>query len=183
MWVRPPLRAPKYYFMAIEIEKKFLVDKVLWNQLSKENGQFIKQGYLSFAYKWAEENLTVRVRIIDNKKAFLTIKGKTTGISRDEFEFEIPMKDAEDMFNTLVKTKIEKIRYKIWYKNKVWDVDEFLDNNDGLILAEIELLSEDEIFEKPNWVGTDVSSLPQYYNSNLAKKSAPVAQPDRATAF
>ncbi len=107
---------------------------------------------------------------IKKDQAFLTIKSKTIGISREEFEYKIPFEEAKFILENLCdKSIIEKNRYEIKFKEKIWEVDEFLEDNFGLILAEIELNSEDEKFEKPNWVGDEVSLDPKYFNSNLAK--------------
>lgn len=146
----------------MEIERKFLVLSDEYKSLGKPN--FISQGYLC-----SDNKRTVRVRI-KNEEAFLTIKSKTIGISREEFEYKIPLNEAKFILEKLCdKPIIEKNRYEIKFQNKIWEVDEFLGDNFGLILAEIELNSEDENFEKPNWVGEEVSKDPKYFNSNLAK--------------
>jgi adenylate cyclase len=109
----------------------------------------------------------VRIRIF-GKKAFITIKGITVGATRTEFEYEIPAKDAEILLNELcLKPTIKKYRYRIPYKGFIWEVDEFLGENKGLIMAEIELESEDQAFEIPEWIGKEVTHDPRYFNSNL----------------
>ena len=148
--------------MAIEIERKFLVTNNSW----RENvmGILFRQGYLS-----AESERTVRVRL-EGDVGKLTIKGKTEGISRSEYEYEIPRQEAAEMLDTLcLKPLIEKTRYRIEHAGLVWEVDEFYGANEGLILAEVELESEDTKFELPDWVGQEVSGNPRYYNSNLVK--------------
>jgi CYTH domain-containing protein len=148
--------------MNIEIERKFLLRNDLW----KKNaiGIHYAQGYLNKA----GEN-TFRIRIA-GEKAFLTIKSKSEGISRQEFEYEIPPEDARELLKLSRTPIIEKIRYKIEYAGKCWEVDEFLGKNKGLYVAEIELDSEDEAFEKPEWIGEEVSGDKRYYNSHLARK-------------
>lgn len=147
--------------MSIEIERKFLTKpNTPWQDLAE--GVIYKQGYLS-----REHGSTVRVRIAGDS-AFLTIKGQTQGISRREFEYSIPIADAQIMLDEQCqKPLIEKTRYKIPVEGHVWEVDVFAGDNDGLVVAEIELNSEDETFTKPDWLGAEVSGDPRYYNSNL----------------
>lgn len=109
----------------------------------------------------------MRVRLID-KKAFITIKGKTKGISRPEFEYEIPSKSAKDLLKTMSKGGTEKVRHKIRYKGNLWEVDVFRGDNKGLIVAEIELKHEFQQFEKPDWVREEVTDDSRYANANLA---------------
>jgi adenylate cyclase len=146
--------------MGKEIERKFLVKNHDFKKLGR--GVLIKQGFLS-----SEIDRVVRIRIMGNE-AFLTIKGKSTGASRTEFEYEIPLEDAGIMINDLCeKPIIEKIRYRIFAANVVWEVDEFKGLNEGLIIAEVELSSEDQLFDIPDWVGNEVTGDPRYYNANL----------------
>lgn len=147
--------------MPLEIERKFLVHSELWNALKKPKGLKIVQSYLSFT-----PERTVRIRVKDTQ-AFITIKGKTEGISRVEYEYPIPVTDAQDMIERLHLDAIDKIRYIIPVGKHYWEVDVFFGKNKGLILAEIELESEHDQFEKPDWVGEEVSLDPRYYNSNL----------------
>lgn len=149
--------------MGKEIERKFLVNGDGWRGLAK--GQFYRQGYLSSA-----KNRIVRVRAIGDAKAYLTIKGETTGAARDEFEYEIPRADADYMLNELAeKPLIEKTRFKIPFGDFIWEIDEFAGDNAGLLLAEIELRSEGQSFPKPAWVGREVTGDPRYFNSSLIK--------------
>ena len=148
----------------MEIERKFLVKEQLWQGIEKPSPSRIVQAYLVNS---AEK--TVRIRI-KGTKGFLTIKGPTQGISRAEFEYEIPLKDADDLISTFAEKVIEKFRYEISFKNHLWEVDVFTGKLEGLYLAEIELNSEDEHFELPDWVGEEVSTDPNYYNSNLINK-------------
>ena len=147
--------------MALEIELKFLVKNNSWKKQAQ--GTLYRQGYIS-----TNKNRTVRVRTIDDK-AFLTIKGISVGATRKEFEYEIPFKDAVTMLDELCqKPIIEKIRYKIDAgDNLVWEIDEFLGENKGLIVAEVELQSENQIFKKTDWLGLEVTSDRRYYNSSL----------------
>jgi len=150
--------------MGLEIERKFLVDHEKWKKHKKREGTHYRQGYLL-----DQANSTIRVRSA-GKKGFITIKGSTSGISRKEFEYSIPVKEAIELIDGFAKSEVEKIRYRIRYKGKLWEVDEFLGDNDGLIMAEIELQSEDEAFEKPTWITREVSDDKRYYNSYLSKK-------------
>ena len=149
--------------MAKEIERKFLVKGDVWRSLAE--GTKYRQGYLSSA-----KERVVRVRTI-NDKGFLTIKGITVGATRSEFEYEIPLEDTDFMLDQLCEQYlIEKNRYKIKQGELVWEVDEFFGRNDGLIVAEVELTSEDQEFEKPDWIGEEVTSDPRYFNSNLVQE-------------
>jgi len=146
--------------MGIEIERKFLLNGDAWRGLAE--GTRYRQGYLNSA-----KERIVRVRTIDDK-GFLTIKGITSGATRVEYEYEIPEKDATAMLDDLCeKPIIEKNRYKIDYAGFTWEVDEFFGENQGLVVAEVELESEDQAFEKPEWIGAEVTGDPKYFNSNL----------------
>lgn len=148
--------------MPVEIERKFLVVGDEWRSLAQ--GKRYRQGYLV-----TDPDRTVRVRIVDNH-AYLTIKGKSTGISRAEFEYEIPLADAEELLDTLcLHPLIEKTRYQIPVDDLVWEVDEFAGENQGLIIAEVELEAEDQAIALPSWVGEDVSADPRYFNSYLSQ--------------
>ena len=146
--------------MAKEIERKFLVIGNKWRELA--NGTHYRQGYLN-----SIKERTVRIRTI-NDKAYLTVKGPTIGVTRMEFEYEIPYNDCVEMLDNLAeKPIIEKTRYKIKADNLVWEIDEFFGVNEGLIVAEVELQSEEQKFEKPEWIGEEISGDPRYFNSNL----------------
>ena len=146
--------------MAKEIERKFLVIGNDWRSLAK--GTHYRQGYLN-----SIKERTVRIRTIDDK-AFLTIKGPTVGVTRQEFEYEIPYTECVEMLEHLAEQPIiEKIRYKIAIDELVWEIDEFLGVNKGLIVAEVELQNENQEFIKPEWIGEEVSGDPRYFNSNL----------------
>ncbi|MBW1994277.1 MAG: CYTH domain-containing protein, partial [Deltaproteobacteria bacterium] len=145
-----------------EIERKFLVKDESFRSLAK--GARYRQGYLNSA-----KERVVRVRTIDDE-GFLTIKGITVRATRIEYEYKIPVEEAEVMLSELCeKPLIEKNRYKIIYEGLTWEVDEFFGDNQGLILAEVELKSEDQKFKKPEWIGEEVTGDPKYFNSNLIK--------------
>lgn len=146
--------------MAKEIERKFLLADEGWRGLAE--GVFYRQGYLC-----SGPERSVRVRIADDH-GYLTIKGATTGAARNEYEYEIPPDDARDMLDTLCpQPQIEKNRYTIPYQGSIWEIDEFFGANQGLIVAEIELSSEDQAFERPEWIGREVTGEVRYYNAML----------------
>jgi adenylate cyclase len=147
--------------MGIEIERKFLVKNETWKSDDLE-GLRCRQGYLV-----AEKENTVRIRII-GEQAFLTIKGKTSGISRSEFEYEVPVEDAESLL-MLCGSIIDKTRYEIEHEDMLWELDIFAGDNAGLVVAEIELETEDQSFVLPVWVGKEVSADPRYFNAVLSK--------------
>ena len=147
--------------MAQEIERKFLVKGNAWRT---DNGTFIRQGYLC---NDIDGNIRVRAK---GARAYLTIKGATTGITRPEFEYEIPLADANQMLDELCqKPLIEKIRYEVQMGRFTWEVDEFLGENAGLVVAEIELDDEKQGFPRPDWVGKEVTDDARYLNANLVK--------------
>lgn len=148
----------------MEIERKFLVNTDLWNQVKKGTGKHIRQGYFV-----ANEQFSVRVRT-KGEKAFLTVKGTREGISRDEFEYEIPYSDALFMLEQYTQPYLEKTRYEIKVGTKLWEVDEFHGKLSPLILAEVELNSEDEQIEFPDWITQEVSTDTDYFNSNIIKR-------------
>ena len=146
--------------MAKEIERKFLVKNESFKLFS--TGVIYRQGYLN-----RDKARTVRVRVA-GELAFITIKGLTNGMERMEFEYPIPLTDAIEMLETLcVKPLIEKLRYKIKCDGHLWEVDEFIGDNEGLTVAEVELKSADEHVFIPDWVGQEVTGDLMYFNSNL----------------
>ncbi len=148
--------------MPLEIERKFLVQDERWRFLGV--GKIYRQGYI----KTQTEGKTVRVRIAGNQ-GYLTIKGKSQGFARLEFEYPIPHADAEILLNTLCdRPLIEKTRYQIHYEGLIWEVDEFMGENEGLILAEVELQEATQVISLPPWIGKEVTQDSRYYNSNLA---------------
>lgn len=148
--------------MALEIERKFLVNKAAWAAEMKPAGDFYHQAYLL-----TNPDKTIRVRLT-NKEAFLTIKGKVEGATRQEFEYQIPQTDARELLQNFTEAGLIKTRYKIMYEGKLWEVDEFAGENEGLIVAEIELTAEDEQFALPPWVAEEVTGQEKYYNSHLS---------------
>ena len=153
--------------MGEEIERKFLVSSEAWRETAE--GTRYRQGFLS-----TEPERTVRVRVA-GPRGSITVKGKSLGARRAEFEYEIPVADAERMLDTLCKRPlIEKVRYVLAVGAHTWEIDVFEGDNAGLVVAEIELRREDEAFERPEWVGNEVTDDPRYFNSNL------VANPYRA---
>lgn len=146
--------------MGVEIERKFLLKGDGWRSL----GHPVRycQGYLN-----RSKERTIRVRM-EGEKGYLTIKGISRGAKRTEYEYEIPEVDCRAMLNDLVeKPVIEKNRTRIGYKGMVFEIDEFFGENRGLIIAEVELASEDQTIELPDWIGREVTHDPRYYNSNL----------------
>ena len=148
----------------MEIERKFLVDKKIWDLVEKPKPKKIIQAYL-----FRSPEKTIRVRTKGNK-GFLTIKGKTTGISRSEFEYEIPLKEAEQLISEFADKVILKNRYEIKVGDHLWEIDEFHGKLDGLLIAEIELTSENEYFVKPIWALEDVSTDINYFNAKLIER-------------
>lgn len=148
----------------VEIERKFLVKSADFKEQAFTQNK-IAQGYLS-----AVPERTVRVRIKGNK-GFLTIKGisQQGGMTRFEWENEIPLNEAQELLKLCEKGKIEKTRFEIKSGNHVIEVDEFYGENEGLIMAEVELASEEETFEKPEWLGEEVTNDERYYNAYLSK--------------
>ena len=148
--------------MAVEIERKFLVQGDAWRTLG--TGVHYIQGYLA-----TNAQATVRVRVA-GEIAYLTVKGKVKNLTRPEFEYVIPLPHAQEMVTTLCHPYVvEKTRYRIELGNLIWEVDEFAGANQGLILAEVELSSPQQAIAKPDWIGKEVSDDQRYYNSYLAK--------------
>ncbi len=148
--------------MYTEIERKFLLLHDDWRH--EATSCLLHQGYI-----YSTTQCLVRIRIAD-EDAFLTVKGPKDGIRRVEFEYPIPLKDAEELLEHMArKPTIQKRRHKVHVGEHVWEIDEFLDDNAGLILAEIELKHEDEVFHKPSWVGVEVTDDPRYRHNFLAQ--------------
>ncbi|HCP40611.1 MAG TPA: adenylate cyclase [Cryomorphaceae bacterium] len=148
--------------MALEIERKFLLKNESWRtQVSQSHS--LKQGYLA-----SSPLPTVRIRTSDDS-AYLTIKGNAVGISRVEFEYEVPMEEALELLKLSVHTPIEKTRNIVQAEGHFWQIDVFEGANRGLVLAEVELRSEDEQVVLPSWIGAEVSEDPRYFNSHLSQ--------------
>ena len=149
--------------MATEIERKFLLKDDSWKELADEGTKY-SQGYLL-----GSEQASVRVRI-QGDKAFLNIKSATIGITRQEFEYEIPLDEATEMLDTLCdKPLISKTRFHLRNENHLWEIDVFEGDNKGLVVAEIELSDKNDAFSKPDWLGKEVSDDVRYYNTCLVK--------------
>ncbi len=148
--------------MGIEIERKFLVNKEAWNKV-KGDGLLYQQGYLLH-----DDDKTVRIRLVNGDKGYLTIKGKEVGFSRPEYEYPIPAQDANELLQGFCNAIVVKKRYQVTEGSKHWEVDEFLEDNEGLIIAELELSREDETFDLPGWIDREVTGDPRYYNSQLS---------------
>ena len=146
--------------MGVEIERKFLV-KEGWQPTGESVS--IKQGYLP-----GTGPMLVRIRLED-QRALLTLKGRTEGATRGEYEYEIPVQDAQELLLRCRKKVVEKTRYFVIHGDYTWEVDVFAGANKGLVVAELELSDEDEAFDRPDWLGAEVSSDARYYNSNLAE--------------
>ena len=144
--------------MAVEIERKFLLTSDAWRS-EVDSSESMVQGYFG-----GNEQASVRVRIV-GERAYLNIKGKTLGARRLEFEYPVPLADAEDMLREFAGERvIAKTRHYVRHGSHRWEIDEFGGANEGLIVAEIELAAEDERFERPEWIGTEVTDEARYYN-------------------
>lgn len=159
--------------MALEIERKFLVTGDGWKALVESSG-LLRQGYLS-----SNAKATVRVRSWDDARAVLTLKGRTTGMSRAEYEYDIPMDDAREMLEMARPHVLEKRRHIVPVGGLTWEVDVFEGRHLGLIIAEVELESEDQRVELPDWVGTEVTDDDRYFNASLSRTDGiPDRDPD-----
>ena len=149
----------------LEIERKFLVTSEAYREEATSQIRIV-QGFLN-----TDPNRTVRVRIKDDK-GFLAVKGpsNTTGTTRFEWEMEINVTEATNLIDLCEDIILEKLRYEVPFKNHVFEVDEFLGENKGLVVAEVELHHEDEVFERPSWLGDEVTGQEKYYNSQLSIK-------------
>ncbi len=151
--------------MGTEIERKFLLKTgAAWRPVLQTPGTLIRQGYLSLA-----KERTVRVRVSGEESACLTIKGLTIGATRSEFEYDIPHEDALAMLAMCEGSLIEKTRYHIVHDGLTFEIDEFHGDNEGLLVAEVELESEGQTFAVPEWLGSEVTNDPRYFNANLVR--------------
>lgn len=149
--------------MGVEIERKFLVLGESWKQ-TWSCKKTIRQGYLNLNPK-----RTVRVRLVDDV-AFLTIKGMSSGATRTEFEYPIPVHEAQELLQMCEGPLLEKERFMIHHEGLVWELDAFMGDNEGLVVAEVELSAEDEEIAFPAWVGVEVTGNPDYYNASLIQR-------------
>jgi adenylate cyclase len=148
--------------MGVEIERKFLLAGEDWRALGEP--VLLRQGYLS-----SDPERVVRVRV-EGEQATLTIKSRASGATRGEWEYPLPLADANELLDTVCEQPIiEKFRRRIRFAGNVWEVDEFLGVNQGLMFAEVELRSEDQQFDRPDWAGDEVTHDARYYNSNLMR--------------
>jgi adenylate cyclase len=150
--------------MAFEIERKFLVRNLEWRRLARVEAR-LRQAYLA-----AGDRSSTRVRIKDDVAATVTIKAKGTGLRRLEVEYPISLIDGEALMSLRQSSLIEKVRHQVPWHHHLWEIDVFSGDNAGLILAEIELRDERETFERPPWLGLEVTGQPRYYNSSLAQR-------------
>ncbi|HOW76714.1 MAG TPA: CYTH domain-containing protein [Candidatus Competibacteraceae bacterium] len=149
--------------MATEIEHKFLLRNDRWRSQVERSAR-LRQGYLT-----SDARCSVRVRVV-NGQGFLNLKSGTLGIQRSEYEYSIPLAEAEEILDTLCeKPLLEKTRHYLHFGEHLWEIDEFAGDNAGLIVAEVELSRIDELFARPDWLGEDVSHDIRYYNSQLAR--------------
>lgn len=148
----------------VEIERKYLVHKTVFNYIDTITPAHITQAYLV-----NEKSKSVRVRII-NDSAFLAIKSEMKNLTRSEYEYEIPVNEALSLIEDFDLKVFKKLRYKIEYQLKTWEIDVFEGKLEGLVIAEIELEKEDEKFEIPEWVGQEVTFDPTYLNANLINR-------------
>lgn len=148
--------------MPREIERKFLLKNDQWRSMLQAS-RAIRQGYLC-----GNDRSSVRVRV-DGDRANLNVKSATLGIERLEFEYSIPVEQAEVMLSELAGQVIAKTRHEVWHQGHLWEIDEFAGENSGLIVAEVELGGSDETFERPDWLGDEISDDPRYYNTELAR--------------
>lgn len=149
--------------MATEIERKFLVTNTDWKKLATQS-MSIQQGYFCH-----NDQVSIRVRVTE-KQAWLNFKSINIGIQRAEYDYEIPVADAWEMLESLCqKPIIEKIRYLVPYQNHTWEIDVFEGKNSGLVIAELELETRDELFSKPDWIGDEVTEDQRYYNPWLCQ--------------
>jgi len=149
--------------LAQEIERKFLVASEAWKARVKSSAR-LQQGYLSTNAK-----ATVRIRIFDDAHAVLTLKGKAVGLSRPEFEYDVPLEDAREMMLLSEPNIVEKRRHKVPYGDHIWEVDVFEGRHEGLVLAEVEMESEDDRVALPDWLGKEVSDDDRYANASLSR--------------
>ena len=155
--------------MAIEIERKFLLKNNNWLKLVDRSTK-IRQGYFASPGTIEQTKASLRVRI-DGEKANINIKSATVGMVRKEYEYSIPVDDANEMLDELCETpQIDKTRYRIAMGKHTWEIDEFYGDNEGLLVAEIELSDVNESFAKPDWLGEEVTEDKRYYNVNLVKQ-------------
>lgn len=157
--------------MADEIERKFLVRGDAWREAA-DRGCLIEQAYLALT-----DAVSVRIRIRDAASATLTIKSRAASLRRQEFEFPIPVDKAGELMTLRTGSLVEKMRYKVPCGDLVWEIDVFQGASAGLVIAEIELEHEDQAFEKPAWLGEEITGIARYYNASLATTPFAASEP------
>jgi adenylate cyclase len=163
--------------MATEIERKFLVVGSDWEPLVTKRVA-IRQGYLS-----SNAKATVRVRTKDDNRAFITLKGPVSGVSRSEYEYEIPISDGRELLQMSDPHVLEKHRHLVPFGELTWEVDVFGERHQGLVIAEVELQNENQHIEMPHWIGREVTDDNRYYNASLSRSDAPpTGEPTTASA-
>lgn len=158
--------------MATEIERKFLVGSTDWREDAYDS-RTMEQAYISRA-----NHVSVRIRIVDDTTAWLTVKSGARKLARDEFEYEIPVSDAREMLMLRRGAVIQKTRFRVRHGELTWEIDVFAGENEGLIVAEVELEREDQTFEVPRWVGEEVTGQARYYNASLSEMPFALWSPD-----
>lgn len=153
--------------MAVEIERKFLVTSEAWRS-AVTSSAVLQQGYLS-----SNAKATVRVRTWDDERAVVTLKGAAEGITRAEFEYDIPIADARQLLAMAAPHLVEKVRHKVPFGGLVWEVDVFTGRHQGLVIAEVELTDENQRVALPDWVGAEVSHDDRYNNASLSRAVSP----------
>lgn len=153
----------------MEIERKFLVNEIEFLKWREQNEDVISYAKIQQGYLTTDDDKSVRIRIVNYAKSYLTIKAGGSNLTRDEYEYEIPIKDGIEIFENLSINKIDKIRICANINNNVWYIDTFLNDNLGLVLCEVEIESEDAHIETPEWVAKEVTGDDKYYNTNLGK--------------
>lgn len=167
--------------MAREIERKFLVKNQDWKAFAKQS-RHMAQGYLNDIQQPGSKS-SIRIRLEDNE-ATINIKSLEIGLSRDEYEYPVDAEDAKKMLQTLaVGPVIEKVRYLVDVGQHTWEIDEFLGDNEGLIVAEVELSSEEDVLEVPQWIGHEVTNIVRYYNISLTQKPFTTWSEDEKNSF
>ena len=149
--------------MPLEIERKFLVQNEDWRSLATSR-RMLKQFYLATG-----QRSSVRIRIESEVGAWLTVKSSQSGPTRSEFEYPIPIEEAEQMATMAVDAVVEKVRHIVPFAGLKWEIDEFAGDNEGLVVAEVELCSEDQALELPPWIGKEVTNKKRYFNASLSE--------------
>jgi adenylate cyclase len=146
-----------------EIERKFLVSNDAW-RVAADHGRRLRQAYIA-----ETDHAVIRVRTEDDARGVLTIKSAGSGLSRAEYEYSLPLRDARELFQLRQGSVVEKMRFTVPHAGRVWEVDVYSGDNEGLVIAEVELESEADLVEQPDWAGHEVTGDPRYYAARLAR--------------